>query len=928
MSSYALRIASSKAKDHYFPLSLMVSMLSYKSVKNRSTFSLPLVVMLVLLLFQFSANSQDLIESFHLDLTDGLAQNTVSGLAEDKYGRIWIASPLGLTYFDGNKVHQVPHFNRNIRDLRMLESTLVVTSIDAISTVDIHTLKTESFEYPSNYFYSPFNLPSGILLVQNDGLDSLFLDHQLKQVPIPASATAKKWPSQTSSALLQSDHCKIIREQGNVSWMNETDTLVITKVNSEAAIEYDPDHFFVCSEDGLHEIELIGGRPAVHHHFGRYRTQSILIDRNKNLWIGTADHGLLVVHSNIIENQFFNLEPSDNSSIACWGSFEFENSLFALTGEGVKELTSHTKPSPIELLTRQNKLTSACETDDFVLLGLATGGISKYQNGRLTPVFYNKENVLDNTVLQILANEKGYLACTKHSFLQLDTTGFFVKSIPYSSLGIGGYVMSIDSREEFYIASAISGAYKISRDFKVLEQLAAKEEQTISSSTTYQGTQYYASYGGGLMISQEDTLVPISFLGSNLLEIESLADSILWITSTTANYRLDGKNSRPFTKENGFPILENSQNGMTNLGEGNFMLCGINGAFKFNDKLVSKPILTPQILLKNQGTIIFPEQLIRIPAEAASVNIQMLPVSILDKNIFDYEYQINDLSASFEAGDYIDIDVKPGKTLFTVSVKNKSTNRATEYSWTIERLIPFWLTIWFKLIIVITAILIVIGLIGLVRFVQTRKILRREQADRKVNDERLRISAELHDNIGARLTHIISSLDIEMYKNKGDSTQIGMINSFARDTMSQLRETIWAVSDRTIFFSEFVGRAEQYCIQCNTLASSEITFESGPYADFELNPVQTINLYRIIQEAINNAVKYAEASMITVQIKGTGTEIEILVSDDGIGMDMSLPKYGTGIRGMEQRALEAGATMVLKSALGAGTSVQLIISSK
>lgn len=903
-------------------------MLFHQPFRNGPHGSLQLLALLGLLLFHVTVNAQDLIESFHLDLTDGLKQNTVSALAEDQYGRIWIASPLGLNYFDGNKVHHVPHFNRNIRDLRMLESSILVTSIDAISIVDIHTLKTESFEFPSNYYYLPFHLPTGILLVQNDNVDSLFLDLQLKEAPIPASALERKWPSQTSTTLLQGENWKIIRRKGNISWVNAKDSLMITQANGAAAIAYNPDHIFVCTEDGLHEIEILAGVPSVSHHFSQYRTQSALIDRNRNLWIGTADHGLLVIHANIVENEYYNLVPSNNRSIACWGSFEFEDRLFALTGEGIKELSSHTKPHPIEILTRQKKLTSACESADFVLLGLATEGILKYQNGQLSSTFYNKENVLDNTVLQILANEKGFLACTKNAFVQMDTTGTFIHSIPYSSLGIGGYVMSVDNQEEFYIASAISGAYKISRDFQVLEQMKAEEEQIISSSTTYQGTQYYASYGGGLMVSHGDTLVPISFLGSNLLEIENQADSILWITSTTASYRLDGKNNRPYTNENGFPILENSQNGMQNFGDGDFMLCGINGAFKFNDSIVGKPILTPQILLKNQGATIFPGQPIEISAEAGSVNIQMLPVSLLDKNIFEYAYQVNELSAPFEAGDYINFDVQPGETLLTIVVKNKSTHRTQEYTWTLDRLIPFWLTIWFKLIIALTVILIIIGLIGLVRFIQTRKMLRREQADRKVNDERLRISAELHDNIGARLTHIISSLDIELYKNKGDSTQIGMINSFARDTMSQLRETIWAVSDRTIFFSEFVGRAEQYCIQCNTLASSEITFEAASYNDFELNPVQTINLYRIIQEAINNAVKYAEASTIAVRIKGTGDEIEILVSDDGIGMDLSLPKYGTGIRGMEQRAKEAGATMTMNSSLGEGTSIQLIISSK
>jgi len=215
------------------------------------------------------------------------------------------------------------------------------------------------------------------------------------------------------------------------------------------------------------------------------------------------------------------------------------------------------------------------------------------------------------------------------------------------------------------------------------------------------------------------------------------------------------------------------------------------------------------------------------------------------------------------------------------------------------------------------------GVFFLTQYLRTRRLLKVAAEEQKISQERLRISRELHDNIGARLTHIISSLDIELFKNKKDNQQIENINSFAKETMVQLRETIWAVGDKSIFFSELASRINQYVHQSNKMTEISITYENKVELDFELNATQTINYYRIIQEAINNAIKYSEAKNIWIKFFTKKDKLIMLVEDDGIGFNANATTSGSGLQGMKNRAEEAGGTCEIYSKTGGGTKVQI-----
>ncbi len=104
---------------------------------------------------------------------------------------------------------------------------------------------------------------------------------------------------------------------------------------------------------------------------------------------------------------------------------------------------------------------------------------------------------------------------------------------------------------------------------------------------------------------------------------------------------------------------------------------------------------------------------------------------------------------------------------------------------------------------------------------------------------------------------------------------------------------------------------------------AEVVVETGPGVAEHLSDPAAVAVYRVAQEAMNNAVKHGGAASIKVGTSVEGSEVLLRVSDDGAGFDPDSAVSGFGIRGMRERADLAGGQLDLDSAPGAGSTVTL-----
>ena len=200
-----------------------------------------------------------------------------------------------------------------------------------------------------------------------------------------------------------------------------------------------------------------------------------------------------------------------------------------------------------------------------------------------------------------------------------------------------------------------------------------------------------------------------------------------------------------------------------------------------------------------------------------------------------------------------------------------------------------------------------------------------------LNKQRLSISRDLHDNIGSQLTFIITAIDNLQYKfNLKDlpiQEQLFKINAFTKETIIELRDTIWAMNSGTLKIenleeriTNFVTKAKESTENLNFIVNIDETLKNILF-----NSQKGINIYRSIQEAINNAIKHAQASKIVLSIIKIDNALKIIIKDNGKGFNKEQKILNNGILNMQKRMAEINADTIIESEINNGTSITFII---
>ncbi|TBX65385.1 hypothetical protein EZL74_12150 [Flavobacterium silvisoli] len=203
------------------------------------------------------------------------------------------------------------------------------------------------------------------------------------------------------------------------------------------------------------------------------------------------------------------------------------------------------------------------------------------------------------------------------------------------------------------------------------------------------------------------------------------------------------------------------------------------------------------------------------------------------------------------------------------------------------------------------------------------------ETQNKLQEQRLRISRDLHDNIGAQLTFIISSLDNLKYAftiaDEKLEEKLTAISGFTKETIYELRDTIWAMNKDEITFEDLKSRISNF-IEKAKLASQgiEFTFECDEQLKASVfSSIEGMNVYRIIQEAINNSLKHALANKIAVTVFKENDTFRITIKDNGKGFDETQLLLGNGMNNLKKRAKEINGEISITSQKQLGTTIVL-----
>jgi signal transduction histidine kinase len=207
--------------------------------------------------------------------------------------------------------------------------------------------------------------------------------------------------------------------------------------------------------------------------------------------------------------------------------------------------------------------------------------------------------------------------------------------------------------------------------------------------------------------------------------------------------------------------------------------------------------------------------------------------------------------------------------------------------------------------------------------IETTKKTEQLRRERELNEQKLSISRELHDNIGSQLTYMISSMDNLTYKIKEDSSlsaSITELSDFGRGTMQELRSTIWAMNSEDGSVELLFRKLEELRAKIPV----PLQLDNRLDRHVPLKAIEMLNLYRIGQEALQNCIKYAGATQFSVTCLEEDAGIAFVFADNGSGFDQR-DSQGNGLRNMRHRCGQIGGTFELNAGKGAGTTIRCAI---
>ena len=342
-----------------------------------------------------------------------------------------------------------------------------------------------------------------------------------------------------------------------------------------------------------------------------------------------------------------------------------------------------------------------------------------------------------------------------------------------------------------------------------------------------------------------------------------------------------------------------------------------------NLKVLGIPFLTDKLLDNVKHLILPPNQ------NAFSLNYA--GVSLTDGKSLMYSYQLqgvekqwqnvgNEQSLSY-------VNLAPGTYTLHIAFTSIDKKIVGKERLLIITLLPAWYqTWWFQLLVMLMAA----GLLMAAIRYYLRHQLKKQQAileqERALTEERSRIAADMHDDVGAglsRIRYITASMKDKMDKSDAD---IDKIVSLSDESVEKMNEIIWALNQGNQQLDELIYYTRSQCSEMVSNAGLAFTFDLPENIPaITLNWKDCRNIYLLVKEAVNNSIKHAGASTIRIECF-IAKNLQFTVTDNGKGFDPKLIKIdGNGLLNYKKRIQVLNGNYQLVTSPGNGTKLLFTI---
>lgn len=418
----------------------------------------------------------------------------------------------------------------------------------------------------------------------------------------------------------------------------------------------------------------------------------------------------------------------------------------------------------------------------------------------------------------------------------------------------------------------------------------------------------------------------------------------LWCSTNKGIFRINGdKSIFQFTKEDGLQENEFNTAIVATSDDEEMFFGGVNGISSFFPgsiiKAEEKPALFfTGIKINNEDrfrdTAVWNIKNIDLNYDENSLAFDFIATGNNNPDHYVYQYKMEGVDDEWSQNNdlqSVHYFLSPGKYTFKIyasRVFNKEAKPMKEITIWIHP--PFWKTWWFITLLSLLFILLLAYSINRYNKTKYQKKVIELESEHKLQMERERISRDLHDNIGAYASTVLYKTDL-LQKEVLPDERNELMNDLrfaSKDIITSLRETIWALKKDQYDAQECLLRIRNF-IQPFVKYYPNIRFTVTGEApqQLSLHYTRALNLVRIIQEAVANAIKHAAASEISVMNEIENNRWKFTITDNGSGFNYEVidkMQEGNGLNNIKQRAADSGFDLHIESS-SQGTIIRFFV---
>ena len=885
---------------------------------------------------------------------DGLPDNEILEVRKEKDGTIWVNTfKQGPLYFDENLnrfVDPLAGININKDFIKMVlhvrtldEGGIVFYSYDrelvfknrkyvqlpykaAFSYPDGESraylyseLRTTGKLYNNYVYYHDDNRRDSMLLYTLNGNDNYYVKF-LSDNKLYLLTRKGKFYIVGYNKRVSKFEIKTITINENLNWFRVTDKR-INILTSKGNI-------YVYNRTGLFEHYSIADKDY---------SNSICEDNQKNIWVGTLNKGLRLYKLNYIE-LIKGDKPVDENYLSILATAN--GNIYAGNYFGdILEINKNGKRRVI----RPFGSTGQIWVRSIISAGNKTFAIS--EGGVIVDfkrkIYLGKEDLQrvkdaayfnDSIIIAGGVDERGAL-------FKINTK---TEKATILNSGLVRIAKVVSFNKRYVYCATNEGLYKydyetdrIVNDFK---NTPLSSERILEVQTTYDGLLLAATSTKGVYVLKDDKIIKKldkeALINNTVTDIVSTPNHSIWLSTRNGlsriiyningnefNYKTDN-----FSMTEGLPA--NVILGISYRNDTIFLATEKGVAFlpeRIQSQNNSIKTFLTNIKINHENVPINPTNTYKLDYPQRSVWLEFSGIDLgghlkrieytLDKGKGWINLETHDLSLELSAGNH---------RLFVRAVDINGSSNNPELVLDFIVALPFYLNPWF----ITFAAGIVAGMIVLVYYRMKIATHKRHWANElKIEQERNRITADLHDEIGSTISSLQIYSDIAhnlVDKNREEAKNLlKKISDNTSKISENISDIIWSMKPNGDFSLSPAARIKN--IVSDVLGPTDIKYEVNADAKLDAQISCIIcrkNLILIVKEAINNILKYSGAKQVSISLLPINDKAVLTIKDDGKGMNVEdCIRKGNGLGNMKRRTEEIGGELQIISAINEGTTI-------